>query len=260
MIQKLFERPLQPGDKISSYRVIQKLGMGSYGITYVGVEEHSNEQVVIKQLRKRKGGVHSFHREKELLKKLHHPAIPSFIDEVASKNQLFLIMEHKKGHTFEEEIFQNNRKYSENEAFYYLWKLLFIVKYFHGEGIVHRDLRIPNIIVDGESIYVIDFGLARLVEEKDDSVDQYELEKKLMRSVCFQSDFYALGHFVLFLLYSSFEPDGKERSWEEELQMSDNAKKIIRRLLMIDQPYKSADEIIYDVENNVLGGNEYVIL
>ena len=65
-----------------------------------------------------------------------------------------------------------------------------------------------------------------------------------------ESDFYALGHFILFLLYSNFTPSSKqESSWEEELTLTKNTKQIIRKLLKLEPCYKKVDEIILDVDN-----------
>jgi serine/threonine protein kinase, bacterial len=61
------------------------------------------------------------------------------------------------------------------------------------------------------------------------------------------SDFYALGHFLLFLLYSTYEFEGaKEKRWEEELGLSESARRIIRKLLAIDGLYQSCKEIEKD--------------
>ena len=69
---------------------------------------------------------------------------------------------------------------------------------FHSEGIIHRDLRIPNILMKENQISIIDFGLAKWKGEDDERATTYEGEQALMREVQFRSDFYALGHFSLF--------------------------------------------------------------
>ena len=69
-----------------------------------------------------------------------------------------------------------------------------------------------------------------------------------MRAVSVKSDFYALGHFALFLLYSGFTPsDEEEKCWEEELSISSGLKSVLRKMLQIDLPYERAEDIIGDL-------------
>ena len=83
---------------------------------------------------------------------------------------------------------------------------------FHSEGIIHRDLRIPNILMKENQISIIDFGLAKWKGEDDERATTYEGEQALMREVQFRSDFYALGHFSLFLLYAGYESNEKQEN------------------------------------------------
>ncbi|WP_269671074.1 protein kinase domain-containing protein [Metabacillus litoralis] len=138
--------------------------------------------------------------------------------------------------------------FSEEEALKEVYDVLELVKLFHDIGWVHRDLRIPNILKNGAEKYIIDFGLARFI--KDDTSEQFDsLEKKLFREVSFKSDFYALGHFLLFLLYSSFQPKTREkRSWEEELDITDHSKRILRKMLQLDEPYAEVNQIMKDIK------------
>jgi serine/threonine-protein kinase len=75
------------------------------------------------------------------------------------------------------------------------------------------------------------------------------LEKKLFREVAFKSDFYALGHFLLFLLYSSYVPVSKKKmSWEEELYITGTARRVLRKMLQIDDPYYDVEHLLKDVK------------
>ena len=81
---------------------------------------------------------------------------------------------------------------------------------FHSKGIIHRDLRIPNILMKEKQVSIIDFGLAKY--KGDERATTYEGEQALMREVHFRSDFYALGHFSLFLLYAGYESTEKTKT------------------------------------------------
>lgn len=254
MFSKLIERPLKPGILVGGrFRLSGLLGRGSYGLTYKAKDLQTGGDVVVKQLRNRKrhkpAEVNFFWQEAHFLQQLRHPAIPRFVAAFKRNGVPFFVMDSINAPNFEELIFHQNQRYTEKEAFQILLEVLYVVQYFHRQGIVHRDLRIPNILWDGTAVHVIDFGLARILGSSPSSRHRRKKEHPLFRELSVRSDFFALGHFVLFLLYSTFEPSSKkEKSWEEELTLSSLARYVIRRMLQLDQPYETADELIADVQ------------
>lgn len=260
----LVDRPFKKGTVICErYEIINILGMGSYGITYVASDIVQQKEVVIKQLRKTKQrtpqGLKSFHYEAKLLSQLDHPQIPSLYEAVEIDEGCFLVMELIQGKTFEDLIFEEKCVYTEEKALVILLDILEVVSAIHEQGIVHRDLRIPNIIDVNGTIYVIDFGLARFLGAHEETSSLIE-EQQFMRQTSVASDIYALGHFLLFLLYSGYEPTEKqEKSWEQELSLSAPIKTIIQKMLRADEAYesiKSLQKDIYDYINSKNSGRE----
>ncbi|MDN4074314.1 serine/threonine protein kinase [Fictibacillus terranigra] len=245
----VIDRPLKPGSTLlGRYRINEVLGMGSYGITYAALDADSRKTVAVKQLRKTKSwtksGQQSFEREKEILEQLNHPAIPSVHQSWQDECGRFIVMDYVSGQTFEDLIFQEGIRYSEIEALEIFKEVLGIVSSMHQKGVIHRDLRIPNIISAHGKLHIIDFGLACGLSG-DHEHPQKRMKVNLMREVSVKSDFYALGHFLLFLLYSGYEPvTKKEKSWDEELSLDPEVRSLIRRLLQIDESFKSAKEIM----------------
>jgi serine/threonine-protein kinase len=118
------------------------------------------------------------------------------------------------------------------------------IESIHEKGIIPRDLRIPNIIERDGKLFIIDFGLACYLNDEENDDPNDHPEKIRMRAVTIKSDLFALGHFALFLLYSSYEPLTKhEGSWEEELNISQPFKSILRKLLQLDLPFSSVSEV-----------------
>jgi serine/threonine-protein kinase len=179
----------------------------------------------------------------EILKNIFHSGFPTYFESGTDEGTPFYTMEYIEGHTFEQLIFQEGKTYREVECFILAKKLLETINYLHQHQLVHRDIRIPNIMLEGEKLRIIDLGLAKYVGTEINTLKMHP-----RKQINVQSDFYGLGHFILFLLYSSYSPEkkAKERSWEEELAISDAAKNIIRRLLQIDKPYKDCLEIQQD--------------
>ncbi|KJE27017.1 tyrosine kinase family protein [Geobacillus kaustophilus] len=252
LIARWLDRPRRSGDVLSGrYEVIEELGMGSYGIAYKGRDRLTGRLVVIKQARRTKGedGRRLLRREADVLARLRHPQIPMLHDLFVERGQPYLVMEYINGETVEDRIFKQEAKYTEQEAFRLLKDVLEIVRHVHAFGIVHRDLRIPNIIWRDGTVFIIDFGLACRIGEPVDFHDDDPLEKRLRREPHPRSDFYALGHFTLFLLYSAYEPTSdEEKSWEEELDVSVGARTILRKMLQLDPPYDNVDELLGDVD------------
>jgi len=253
MAANLLERPLKSGKVIENrYEIISLLGRGSYGTSYYVFDRMKRCCVVLKTLRihKRllKSGKKVFEEEQQLLQSLNHPYFPRYYERGKFGRIPFYTMEYVSGKTFEQLIFEEEKKYFEKEAFQMGYELLQIIKWLHQHGIIHRDIRIPNVMLEHEKLRLIDFGLACRCTGGDVKHFDREHIKRLAAPV---SDFYALGHFLLFLLYSTYEQDGKspEKSWEEELSISEEARLIIRKLLAIDEPYPSCTEIEHDFVN-----------
>ena len=158
-------------------------------------------------------------------------------------------MEFIDGLNFEQLIFTEGKKIPEKEAFQIVYELLNPIEYLHNHKIIHRDIRIPNVISDGAKIRLIDLGLGRHLELE--TAVQTTKEINIRKEVNCQADFYGLGHFLLFLLYSNFTfPKHKqEKSWEEELEISNQTKHIIRKLLQIEPAYENCAQIRAEIIN-----------
>jgi serine/threonine protein kinase, bacterial len=252
------DRPYKPGTLVGSYRIEEVLGMGSYGIAYRAVHLPSGRVVVIKQvkpsLRRSPKGEAMQHYEQRVLAALSHPQIPRWLESFRHGNDSFLVMSYIAGPTLEELLFEEGTALSEWEAARLMRQVGELVAYLHEKNVIHRDIRIPNVIWQEGRLHLIDFGLARFRGDPPTYIAQdlsdYPEEKQLKRQVEPTSDLYALGHFFLFLLYSGYRADENqpERSWEEELTLSPQIREMIRRLLQIDPAYDSVEEWLADLD------------
>lgn len=256
----LFDPPFSKGMLIKSrYKVISHLGSGGYGHSYLVVDQKTNQKVVLKALRLHKRISHSgrrgFEHEKDLLQSLIHPGFPKFIDSGTFKRIPFYTMEFIEGKNFEQLIFNEGKQYSELDAFKTAYQLLPMIEFLHSKKIIHRDIRIPNVLSNGSSLWLIDLGLAA---EKESIPTETKSKRNLKKQLNDQADFYSLGHFLLFLLYSNFTfPKGSRvKSWEEELNLSQQSMHIIQRLLEIKTPYQNCSQIKIDIEKLILNGEE----
>ncbi|OCA90825.1 hypothetical protein A8F94_02830 [Bacillus sp. FJAT-27225] len=257
----ILEKPLPPGTIVNGrYNVISLLGTGGYGHTYHVIDEETGKHMALKALRlhkriSRKGRA-GFDREKEFLQELNTEGIPDYFGSGEHEGTPYYVMELVKGKNFEQAIFEDGKSFQEDEAFKIAFEVLTILDSLHQQGIVHRDVRIPNVILSGEKIYLLDLGLAESASygKKRNLFTRIHPRKERNQ----QADFYGLGHFVLFLLYSSYSPipGQKERSWEEELNLSPLAKSILKKLLKLDGEYTSCTEVQSEIKQLLVEGEK----
>ncbi|WP_175991307.1 protein kinase domain-containing protein [Bacillus sp. Marseille-Q1617] len=240
-----FEIEWKKGREIQKHQIIECIGKGSYGSAYKVRYKKTGKEAVLKRIRPYKklfsDHIRYMDNETMILRKLQHPQFPEVYASGCHKRTPYFIMEKMRGKTFEDLIFAEGKSYSEEESLEIGIKLVNLIIDIHRKGYVHRDLRIPNILWDNGVINIIDFGLACKIEAESEKEPLYH--KDYMREKTARSDLYALGHFLLFLLYSSYEPtERKEKSWEEELDIRPETSVLIQKLLRIQQPYENAEE------------------
>ncbi|MED0738444.1 serine/threonine-protein kinase [Aneurinibacillus thermoaerophilus] len=254
------DRPHPSGAVIKgNYEIIHVLGMGSYGISYIVFDHKAKEKRVLKQMRPSRlnspKGKTLYEYEINMLAALRHPRMPRLFDSFEENGQLYYVMNYIQGKTLEDLLFEENRKFGEREAWEIILELLALIKHLHERRIIHRDVRIPNVIWNDDGIYLLDFGLARYLDDSpsylETTNDHYWPEKRLKREVHPRSDIYALGHFMLFMLYSTYEAKAREaeRIWEEELTLTPATVRILRRMLQLDTPYATTAELERDIQD-----------
>ncbi|MFD1177884.1 serine/threonine protein kinase [Paenibacillus puldeungensis] len=253
------------------YLVQAMVGAGSYGLTYKCMDQFTGKPVAVKQARPSKElyARQLLAREATILKSLNHPRIPACIDLFTEHRNEYLVMSFLSGDTLEDLIFEKGKKYGEQDCLRITIQLLELVVYVHSQGYVHLDVRIPNVLFKDEQIYLIDLGLARAIGETPPPqapAQRCLFQKHTVPSRPFKeseeaSDLLDIGHFMLFMLYSAYEPDRDEegnekRSWQEELQLSPRLKFMIERLLQLSEPYSSSAEFMHDLKS-LLTNNDY---
>ncbi|MFB4324181.1 protein kinase [Priestia sp. BR_2] len=247
----------------SRYTVQEMIGEGSYGIIYQCRDQQSGHIVAVKQSRPSKGDYANelLNREAVILSTLQHPQIPAYRDFFTDSRHSYLVMSYMDGDTLEDLIFEHGMKYGEAECLHIALQLLELVRYLHEQGYVHLDLRIPNVLFKDGRIHLIDFGLARRIGEPPPL--RQPVRKKFRRggtssSVQYKEskeieDLRDIGHFMLFMLYSAYDPDDDpsaigDRSWQEELQLSDELRDMIKRLLQLSRPYSGSLQFMNELQ------------
>lgn len=220
---------------------LQMIGEGSYGVAYL---KNGATPTIIKRLKAKRikpHYLHKFQQEIEFLHVLQHLPVPTVISTGFIDGVPYYEMSQAQGYTFEQAIFDEQACYTLQDVFFYTEQLLQIIISMHAAQIVHRDLRIPNILVHEQQLTIIDFGLASKIDTAI-NVTNIKNPKKIKHPI---SDLYEIGHFMLFLLYSTYEVTSKRsKSWQQELQLPPMLQAYIERLLMIQQPFVYAEQAL----------------
>ena len=152
-----------------AYELFETLGAGAHGEVRRARERASGHPCAIKVIRVQKLGqdprVRLSHlaREAELLRKLDHPGIIRLLDVFEGDCLLCLVMELVEGGDLFDRVIARQRL-SEDSARELTRNVLQAVAYLHDEDVVHRDLKLENILmvdrVDDTRVKLTDFGLA----------------------------------------------------------------------------------------------------
>jgi eukaryotic-like serine/threonine-protein kinase len=147
------------------YQVVRKLGSGGMATVYLAEDQELGRRVAIKILNDRHAGdeqfVERFRREAKNAAALSHPNIVSIYDRGEAEGTYYIAMEFLDGRSLKELIVQRGPA-PITVAVEYARQILSALRFAHRHGIVHRDIKPHNVLVDAEGrVKVTDFGIAR---------------------------------------------------------------------------------------------------
>jgi eukaryotic-like serine/threonine-protein kinase len=187
------------------YRLERQLGAGATARVWLAFDTVLERLVAIKMLESPIGGdtdhIERFRREARAVARLRHPHIVGVLDSGEHEGVPFIVFEYVDGETLKERI-QRVGRLTITEAVAFVIEVARALEAAHAQGIVHRDIKPQNILLDPEAgAKVTDFGIARSLQEDGLTVggrvlgttDYVAPEQALGREVTGQSDLYSLG-------------------------------------------------------------------
>jgi len=147
------------------YRIVRKLGSGGMANVYLAEDEELGRHVAIKILNERHANdeqfVERFRREAKHAAGLSHPNIVSIYDRGEAEGTYYIAMEYLEGRSLKE-LIQSRGPAPVSIAIEYTRQILGALRVSHRTGVIHRDIKPHNVLVDGEGrLKVTDFGIAR---------------------------------------------------------------------------------------------------
>ena len=248
---------LQPGTtlKHGDYTIIEKLGDGGFGITYLAEQTILGRKVAIKELFLSKictrdgntvtvptDGIrnefdkqlHNFLKEARNIAKMRHSGIVPVIDMFEENGTAYYVMEYfSRGSLAQLQKSRPGGRLQESEALRYIRQIADALSYVHSKNLLHLDLKPGNILLDdNNNAILIDFGICKHYDESGNitvSTNSIETSRTPgyapfeqyialnLKQFSPSTDIYSLGATFYKLLTGNTPPPANERYYDDTI-------------------------------------------
>ena len=217
---------------IGDYQIIRTIGSGSTGKVKLGVNIRTQRKVAIKIISRKyindpskKSKETPSSRKKRILREaailnlVHHPNIVRLYDLYVTEEYYCMVFEYVDGGQMLDYIITHGRM-NEEQAQKFFLQLISAVSYCHENGIVHRDLKIENVLIDTKGdVKLVDFGLSNFFDPSDKLKtfcgSLYFAAPELLRGIVYtgpEIDVWSLGIILYVLVCGKVPFDDKSMS------------------------------------------------
>lgn len=202
------------------YQLLSEIGTGGMAIVYRALDRRTGHFVAVKVLRpdlaQNAEYVNRFQREAQAASKMTHHNIVNLLDVGMDGENRYLVMEFVQGQTLKQ-VIQEKGRLPARAAAEITIRILSALQHAHENGIVHRDIKPQNILVNEEGhIKVADFGIARIADTQTitrsdtvmGSVHYFSPEQARGKPSDVRSDLYSVGIVLYEMLTGRVPFDG----------------------------------------------------
>ncbi|TGZ60054.1 hypothetical protein CRM22_008756 [Opisthorchis felineus] len=156
--------------RIGPYELGPTLGRGNFAVVKLARHIETKVKVAIKIMNKELIGsvnLNKVSRELEAMKRCQHPHIIRLYHVMESESNIFMVTEYaSRGEVFDH--ISKSHAFSEKEARELFWQIVCAIDFCHNSGVVHRDLKAENLLLDSElKIKVADFGFCNFFQPNE---------------------------------------------------------------------------------------------
>lgn len=193
------------GQVLKSYEIKERIGVGGFGAVFRAIQPSIGREVAVKIILPEHANkpdfIKRFESEAQLVARLEHPHIVPLYDYWREPGGAYLVMRYLRGGSLRDSI-EENGAWGVAEVAQMLTQISAALSFAHASGIVHRDIKTDNILIDelGNS-YLTDFGIAKDLEVHENITKDAILgtpaylspEQIRGETASLKSDIYAMG-------------------------------------------------------------------
>ncbi|KAM3131244.1 hypothetical protein pb186bvf_016702 [Paramecium bursaria] len=207
----------------SEYQIIRELGKGGFGQVLLGQHRETEQKVAIKIVNAKNRNaddIEMVFREAYLLKSLDHKNIVKIFNCLPLRNMsVIFVMEYLEGGELLKYV-EEKGSLNEDEARFYFAQLCDAISYCHNKRLIHRDLKLENILFQGQDkkvVKIVDFGIAGMaLQTNNDKLNVGTLRymapetlNKTYNKIGPSIDVWALGVILFVMLFGHMPFDGE---------------------------------------------------
>ena len=267
------------GQKVGKYEILSPLGSGGFGAVYLAKDTWIDKEVAIKVPHKQNLNFTELLREPRLLAALDHPNIVSITTAEKEDQLFFIVMEYVEGKTLDDLIVEK-APLETSTVVNYTKQIASAVDHAHQQGVIHRDLRPPNMLISGSDVLkVTDFGTSRFLEIAAHGTTvigspPYMAPEQFAGKAVFASDLYSLGITMYQMLTGALPYNAPAPSDLDKLMRGDlvrpprvrnpDVPKFLNDIVMkalapkLSMRYQRASELLLDLEDTYGDGALHV--
>jgi len=162
-----------PETKINFYLYGRRIGQGAFGKVNLGLNVLTGRVVAIKSFKttpieKFQHRMKKIQYETELMKRFNHKNITKILEVFNDEEYMLIIMEYINGGNLFSFV-KKRRKLSEKMAKFLFRQIILGIQHIHSKNVVHRDIKLENILIDFDNnVKICDFGIGKVLENEDE--------------------------------------------------------------------------------------------
>jgi len=208
------------------YELKEPLGKGKFGLVRAAIHKQTGTRVAVKVIKKAKLTIEDLDlakREIEILKVCQHPNIIKLLDTFENPDYIYIVMELLQGGDLYEYLNKRDFIVNEARARSIIHPLATALFYLHSYGIVHRDIKLDNILMTDDTaesdVKLVDFGLSKMIGPNENCTEPFGTfgyaAPEVLQGKPYNKavDIWGLGVvlFILLVGHAPFEEESEER-------------------------------------------------
>ncbi|CDW78816.1 UNKNOWN [Stylonychia lemnae] len=278
--QKAKEAPVTTTD---FYRAGKMLGKGAFGKVSLGMHKLSRKLVAIKSINKEylseEKQKNKVMHEVGILLRMRHPSVVKLYETFETGRHILLVMELCAGGDLLNYV-RKRRKLKEDSAKLIFRQIIEGLGYIHSKNILHRDIKLDNILLDGKGkVKIADFGVSKLVKPGETMREQCGTPAYIAPEIIrdkgyqgFKADIWSAGVVLYAMLYGTvpFKANNMQdlhklilkAKYNLKDEISEEAKDLLRKMLELDVSQRLTIKQVLshpwmqDIDENLIMFNE----